>query len=72
MVIAVYEIILHNNLQKIKKKEKKMDFFNLLVPELGSPCGVLVKTGTDPLLLSSDWSKNLELCDYINQHPEEG
>jgi hypothetical protein len=46
-----------------------MDFFGFSdSPELSTPVGVMVKSGTDSLLLGPDWAKNIEICDHVNSH----
>ena len=43
--------------------------------DLSTPIGVLVKAGTDSLLIGPDWSKNLEICDLVSgtkDGPEQG
>jgi hypothetical protein len=36
----------------------------------GSPIAQAVESATSPMLLSTDWSKNLEICDLINSTPD--
>lgn len=40
-----------------------MDFFN---NQSTDPIILLIKSATDPLLSSPDWSKNLDICDIVN------
>jgi hypothetical protein len=41
-----------------------MDFFNY--SNSTDPIVLLIKSATDPLLSSPDWSKNLDICDIVN------
>ena len=41
-----------------------MDFFNYSNPT--DSIVLLIKSATDPLLSSPDWSKNLDICDVVN------
>jgi hypothetical protein len=48
-----------------------MDIFKIgSGSELSTPVGALIKSGTDPLLLGPDWSKNLEICDLVSNSKE--
>jgi hypothetical protein len=42
-----------------------MDFF-YANDNISNPIVLLVKSATDPLLPSPDWSKNLDICDVVN------
>jgi hypothetical protein len=52
-----------------------MDYFSFMNNDLSTPIGLLVKAGTDSLLIGPDWSKNLEICDLVSgtkDGPEHG
>ena len=36
----------------------------------GSAIATAVEAATNPMLLTTDWSKNLEICDMINSTPD--
>ena len=48
-----------------------MDFFGFANNDLVSPIGIQIRSATDPLLLQADWSKNLDICDLLNNDPVE-
>jgi len=43
-----------------------MEFFGFGGSDFATPIGSLIKSGTDPLLLGPDWTRNIEICDAIN------
>jgi len=47
-----------------------MDIFKFGSSEYATPVGILIKSGTDPLLLQPDWAKNLEICDAVSRTKE--
>lgn len=50
---------------------EKMDFFGFTNSDLVSPLGILIRGATDGLLLTPDWSRNLDICDIINHETPE-
>jgi hypothetical protein len=44
--------------------------FDANIANDGSPIALAIEQATDPMLLNADWSKNLDICDMINEDGE--